>query len=273
MKSAFFTVTASFFCLLVPLAVLAAENTPVNPTVNATAYTAMRVVQKQLGADTLGRIVEISGRDGVPQPFLWKVVLKESAGVREVDVAGGKVVAQRTIVRPVAALTAIHLQELNLDSSGAFEAADAQARKARLRFDSLNYTLRSSETTGKPIWTLELFDGDGAGVGAMRLAAHDGATLTVDGRLARIPAAGGDPVVKTPPVTVTPPVVENGGASDMAPAVIVEEEDFESGFFTRTGRTLDKASRTVTRHLRKTGQTLERFFTGHGDSDEPSSRD
>lgn len=256
MKPGIFT---ALFCLLAPCAVLAAEeaaDAPVNPT----AYTAMRLVQKQLGGDALSRIVEIVGRDGSPQPFLWKVILKEAAGVREVDVTGGRIAAQRVVINPAtAALAPIKLQELNLDSSGAFDAADAQARKARVRFDSLNYTLRASEVTGKPLWTLDLLDKDGASVGTIRLAAHDGTTLNVEGRLAR--AVG----------PAEAPAKEGGGLanSTTTTTVVQSEDDDQSGFFTRAGRTLDKANRTVQRQLRKTGSTLQKFFTGHGDSDQP----
>ena len=35
----------------------------------------------------------------------------------------------------------MHLQELNLDSSGAFDAAEAQARKVRVRFDAVELRL------------------------------------------------------------------------------------------------------------------------------------
>ena len=64
--------------------------------------------------------------------------------------------------QPPAAKGLIHLSDLNLDSSGAFDATDAQARKVRLRFDSVNYVLRTAESTGKPQWSLTLFNKEDA---------------------------------------------------------------------------------------------------------------
>jgi hypothetical protein len=261
MKSGIFI---ALFCGFAPFVVLAAEDTADAP-VNPTAYTAMRLVQKQIGGDALSRIVEIVGHDGTPQPFLWKVILKEGAGVREVDVTGGRIAAQRVVIsQTTAALPPIKLHDLNLDSSGAFDAADAQARKARVRFDSLNYTLKASEVTGKPLWTLDLLDKDGASMGTMRLAAHDGATLNVEGRLARIAGPAESPARETGGGPA------NSTTTTETTTVVQSEEDDESiGFFTRAGRTIDKTNRTVQRHLRKAGSTVQRFFTGHGDSDQP----
>ncbi len=169
---------------------------------NDSAYTALRAMAKSLGKETLDRVAEVSGRDGKPQPTQWKIILRETTGEgsREVDVAGGKVTAQEPDSQSPAAKGLIHLSDLNLDSSGAFDATDAQARKVRLRFDSVNYVLRTSEATGKPQWSLTLFNKDGTQVGAMRLAAHDGNIVSIDGRLASNP---------TPAPTPTPAVVSS----------------------------------------------------------------
>ncbi len=231
--------------LLLPLIARAADG-PDNPS----AYTAMRLVGKKLGGESLNQIVEIAGRDGVPQPFLWKVVVKGKDSVQEVDIAGGKIAAQRTIDHsPSAGLPPIRLQDLNLDSSGAFEAADTQARKVRLRFDFVQYTLRAGES-GKPVWTLDLMDRDGARVGGMRLAASDGATLSMDGRLASTVEA------------VPPPTPET-----------VPDDDSSGGFFTRTGRSLDRANETVKRNLRKASSRVQHFFHIHEDEDSVNAPD
>lgn len=244
---------AALFVL--PLAVRAAP-APADGADNPSAYTAMRLVGKKLGGDSLNQIVEISGRDGVPQPFLWKVVVKTKEGVQEVDVAGGKVANQRAIGHsPAAGLPAIRLQDLNLDSSGAFEAADTQARKVRLRFDFVQYTLRAGEA-GKPVWTLELMDRDGARVGGTRLAASDGATLSVDGRLASNPL----------PAAATTEAASPPAAEPLAG----EDEDAAGGFFTRTGRTLDRANDTVKRNLRKAGSRVQHFFRWRSEDDAAS---
>lgn len=186
-----------------------AQTTQDAPPDNPTAYTALRVVSKSLGRDALDRVVEVVGREGAPQPRVWRIVLKEGTGSRELDVEDGKITAQRPLTRPPAYPTAVKLSDLNLDSSGAFDATDAQARKVKLRFDSLNYVLRVSESTGKPFWQIELINKEGTGVGSIRVAAHDGTVISTDGRLASNPLPTPTPAVvaSTPRPTPRPVVV------------------------------------------------------------------
>lgn len=184
-----------------------AQTTQDSPPDNPTAYTALRVVSKTLGRDALDRVVEVMGRDGAPQPRVWKIVLKEDTGSRELDVEDGKITAQRPLTRPPAYSTAVKLSDLNLDSSGAFDATDAQARKVKLRFDSLNYVLRVSETTGKPFWQIELINKEGTGVGSIRVAAHDGTVISTDGRLASNAPTPTPAVVSSTPRPTPRPVV------------------------------------------------------------------
>ena len=164
-----------------------------------TAYTALRLVGKTLGADAINQVVEVSGRDGKPQPTVWKIVLKDGAGSKEVEVVNGRIGAQRPLSRPAAGAP-IKLPDLNLDSSGAFEATDGQARKVHVRFDSINYTLRTSDKTGKPLWSLDLFNESGAAAGTMKIAANSGAIVTMDGRIAAesAPAASKPVAASTP---------------------------------------------------------------------------
>ncbi len=257
-----------------------------------------------VGGNVLDRVVEVSGRDGVPQPYLWRVVLREANGsTREVAVAGGKVSTQRpTPGRPAPGPGTLRLQELNLDSSGAFDAAEAQARKVRVRFDSLNYLLQIGDN-GKPSWTLELFNQDGNSIGRMRLAAHDGTIASISGRLGTAPAAAS---TTTPPsssststrTTSTTTVVDQRPVAPLPPsrstatttantatdyrssssATTAVRDDGEGGFFTRAGRTLDHTNHrvaqslddtnnTVKRGFKRTGATIQRFFVGHSDLD------
>lgn len=283
---------------------LPGQTTPAPPDApdNPTAYTALRAVSKSLGREALDRVVEVVGRDGAPQPRLWKIVLKEGDGSREVDVEDGKITAQRPLTRPPADATPVRLADLNLDSSGAFDATDAQARKVKLRFDSLNYALRVSDTTGKPVWQIELINKEGTGVGSIRVAAHDGTVLSTDGRLASnpppvaTPRPSPRPVVSTPPprvVAATPrptstprPVVTTTVTTtatvERTPPPVVASEPAvtdsdnvygqpappeEGGLFTRTGRTLDHTGQRVESTLRNATVKVQRFFTFHRDSD------
>ncbi len=271
---------------------------------NATAYHALRVARAALGAEALDRLVEVTGRDGVPQPYVWKIVLQagpKATAWKEIDVADGKIVAQHVLTRPPDATGVVKLQALNVDSAGAFDAADAQSRKARVRFDAVNYTLRANDA-GQPVWTMELFDQNGAGVGTMRVTASDGTLASLEGRLADAPARPSETpaVAATTATTMTttvsttappaggppPPAVHDVDTVASAPAPAPESE---GGFFTRAGRTLDHtqgnvvhsldtaqdnvarsfetAHQKVDHSLRATGATLEHFFTGRSEPD------
>jgi hypothetical protein len=226
---------------------------------NGTAYHAIRVARAELGKQELSRLVEVTGHDGVPQPYVWKLTLKEGANSsKEIEVAGGKIVAKRTVPRPAGSSVPVRLTDLNLDSSGAFDAADAQSRKARVRFDSINYSLHANDA-GKPVWTMELFNQDGANVGTMRLTATDGTIAAIDGRLATAPGRPGEPMtaasnsaapstVASSTTTVETTTVSAGAQAPPPPAVHDVDttavapppaEESEGGFFTRAGRTLD----------------------------------
>lgn len=269
-----------------------------------TAYTALRTVQKALGIKALEQVVEVTGRDGVPQPYVWKVTLREPDGTREVDVAAGKITGQHKMPgKFVTGTGTLHLQELNLDSSGAFDAANAQALKVRVRFDSLNYVLAIGDG-GKPVWTLELFNQDGGSIGRMRLAAYNGTIASVDGRLATTPAPG-NAATTTPSApalnrSVTerrPPTPASDSASHRSgttttttvytehrSSAAVIDDGNESGFFTRAGRTIDRTNRqvaesvvqtkeTVKRGFKRTGAKIQRFFVGHSDLDRDEDRE
>ncbi len=235
---------------------------------NPTAYAALRLIGRELGADNLNQVIEVSGRDGVPQPFLWRVTLlpadsrpgEVGATLREIEVAGGRIVARRTLSRfqrpgLSAVFTAMNLRGLNLDSSGAFDLANAQGRKIKLSFDALDYTLRSDPATGRPTWTVQLLGPEREDLGALTLAASDGTVVASTGRIA---AAGtGEPGPSGP------------GRATATTTVTVDETDARAsgGFLERSGRTLDKTGRQVERSLRKAGATVERFFTGRSDLD------
>ncbi len=269
---------------------------------SATAYTALRSMGKSLGDDALTRVVEVTGRGGTPQPTTWRIVISEgSRGTREVKVAGAQIVSQKASIQTTS-LKPIRLEDLNLDSSGAFDAANTQARKARVPFTSLNYDLRVSDTSNKPVWDLELVNDAGTHVGGVRLAAHDGKLLSVNGLGASQPSpvrplvsanADHDSVQPTrvvpsrnttttttyTTVRTNPPPSRN--PEDDGRGTSTQQTD-EGGFFSRAGRTLDhttdavsdtvtRTGHAVDRTMRRTGAKLQRFFTGQSDQDQRSS--
>ena len=257
---------------------------------------------KTLGADTLNRVVEVTGRGGTPQPAAWRIVITEGAqGTREIKVEGARIISQKSFTQ-ASSLQPIRLQDLNLDSSGAFDAANEQARKSRVPFAALDYSLRVSEATGKPVWDLELHNDAGAQVGGVHLAAHDGKLISTSGftQASATPAprtlvsadADHDSVrptrVGSPRNTMTTTTTTTYNTVRPVPPppgeAVNERRDGaappseEGGFFSRAGRTLDhttvtvgdSVSRTgqaVDRTMRHTGEKLQRFFTGRSDSE------
>jgi hypothetical protein len=146
-----------------------------------TAYKALRALGQLRGEKTLNQVIAISGQSGRPQPVDWQITLADPTargGVRELDLVSGLISSERTPVRqsqvrPVP----IDLTKLNLDSDGAFRAADQEANRNQVGFDSVNYQL-VTDATGQPMWILEIFDYEQRPVGTMRIAAASGALVS-----------------------------------------------------------------------------------------------
>ncbi len=175
-----------------------------------TAYSALRVVGKGSGADSLNRVVELRARGGSPAPAVWKIVLADPqsrGGVREVEVQSGRVISERaptgrTLGAPM------NFNALNLDSEGAFTIANDEAKKAGVAFERVDYLLKSGSHGGAPVWELQLFHGASERVATVQIAADSGTILREDGLTVR----GGRTyprVDQRPPVTdrdyVAPP--------------------------------------------------------------------
>ena len=224
----------------------------------ATAYEAMRAAAKERGDVILKRVIELRGLDGTPEPLLWQVALDDPlarGGVRVMDVKEGKVVGERTPVAGYATTgetSIISLQQLNLDSSGAFRVADKAATEQQIGFDRVDYALRLSGPGGAPVWFLTLFDVMNAQVGTLRIAADTGALLEQNWAPGQaVGAFDGDAsyVQDVPPVRYDPnPSPQSDG-----------EKIYES---------LKHFGKRAERHFRRDGAALERFFTGESDIDE-----
>lgn len=150
----------------------------------STAYDALRVVGTQLDRSSVNRIISVSGSDGDPQPVRWTVSVADRAaagGVREVEVANGRIVAQRMPgATGSSAGTTIKTARLNLDSSGAFSVASYTADKSHSNFALASYTLRSNER-GEPVWIVTLQDENRRPIGTIHIGANKGNVTRVEG--------------------------------------------------------------------------------------------
>ena len=144
-----------------------------------TAYSALRIMAKERGDEALDRVVELRGRQGKPQPDVWRVTTKDPqarGGLREMEIQRGKVISQRTPVsRPVG--TALNLNKLNLDSDGVFTIVNQETDKLGIVFDRIDFVLRSGTRGGAPVWTTELFNKDSGRIGLLEISADSGAIL------------------------------------------------------------------------------------------------
>lgn len=151
-----------------------------------TAYQALRTFGAERGPEVLKSVIEVKGRAGAPQPETWTIVLNDPrarGGVREVGISQGKIVSERTPVNAYSGVAiAMDFQKLNLDSQGAFTLAEEQARQAKVSFDSVDYTLRQSESANTPVWVLDLLDPVHRFVGTVRIAADTGKVASQDFR-------------------------------------------------------------------------------------------
>ena len=220
----------------------------------ATAYEALQVIRGSRGDSVLNQLIEVRGESGQPQPQSWTILMNDSTargGIREFVVANGKIVSERTPVRGYAGhatLPSLNFSRLNLDSDGAFKIANEQSVKAKVGFDSVDYTLRTNDNTGAPLWVLRLFDYMGAPVGSIQVSAEDGKVLR---------AFQVDPDARVDSVAAASP----RAASDSADDDDGVETHFGGvfGVIERTGKNIGN---TVKRVTLRTAGTVQEVLTG-----------
>ncbi len=153
---------------------------------NDTAYNALRVVGTKLNREAVNHVISVTGTDGTPQPKKWKILLADKrarGGVREIEVANGRVVSERTPMRAVVGSTegaTIDTSHLNLDSSGAYSVASRTAEKSNTPFATVTYTLRTDER-GEPIWIVTLQNESRRPVGTIYMGANQGTVTRTEG--------------------------------------------------------------------------------------------
>ncbi|HEX8295461.1 MAG TPA: hypothetical protein VF593_04125 [Chthoniobacteraceae bacterium] len=230
-----------------------------------TAYSALRVYGKKYGEKALYRVVELRGRNGAPQPTVWRLIVDDPqarGGVREVEVQKGRIISERTPVGRDLGPT-MNFNQLNLDSDGVFTIVNQEAAKRRVPFDRADYTLRSGSNGSAPWWQIDLFEGS-ARVGSVRIAADTGEVLQQDFSAPQRYAEDRAYLEEEPNV-----------APDRRRRRTVEEE--ERTVRIDVPRGVGKFFDRVGRHFQRRGQQVENFFTGRGgsrdDRDDREDRD
>lgn len=223
------------------------------------AYSALRTVGNDKGKTLLSSLVEVQGSDGNPQPVRWTLSFSDPAargGIRELIVTTGGITAERTpaAAQALAESGAMTAAGLNLDSTGAFAAANKEADKIKLGFSSLNYRLHNSK--GVPVWTVQLYDVNGTEVGMIEISAKDGLIVTPLRKA----------VITEAPAPVSPPVT--GAAASPTAAATESDRNLGErwveggglvGHVTRWG---EKSWQTTTNTAVRVGDSIGAFFVG-----------
>jgi hypothetical protein len=266
-------------------------------TAQDTAYKALRVVGAQRGEKALNQVTAIVGQSGRPQPVAWRVVLDDPAargGERELDIVSGQVSSERAPVRSLGSGSApIDLTKLNLDSDGAFRAAEKEASRNQVGFDSVNYRLSADAGSGQPVWNLEMFDYEQRPVGNVRIAAGNGALLSAgnwvsENRSVRSPQPrqhGDSEALAGPP----PPVGDvNAPPADYRQPAYQERKDYSEESADHSGETVGQranrygasvvqfgqtVARKTTRAFQTVGGWFQEKFTGHNTIDPKHGQD
>jgi hypothetical protein len=147
-----------------------------------TAYAALRTVGSSRGEKVLRQVVAISGEGSNAQPSRWKVWIDDPAargGVRELEVSGDQITAERTPVKSEwAGGKDMDLAHLNLDSDGAYQVATQEAKSKGIEFSKVQFQLVADRETGKPGWTVQMTDAKDQRVGAIKINADSGTTAS-----------------------------------------------------------------------------------------------
>lgn len=137
-----------------------------------TAYSALKVAAARVGRDSQNRVLQVSGRAGRPEPVVWQILLENpgaaSGDGQQLDVRAGKVSSLRSMHL---SLPRLNLSQVQIDSDGVFSITNAEAVRSGVSFDRLDYTLAVDSFVGRPVWSVELFDGPVNRVGSLRIAA------------------------------------------------------------------------------------------------------
>ena len=226
------------------------------------AYDALKIVGAEKGDAALGNIVEIRGVDATPQPLRWTLSFQDDTargGIREYVVAAKGIIAERTPLRPATGDGGVMAAAgLQLNSTGAFDAANREATAKRLGFSTLNYRLENKN--GTPVWLVELYDIGGSNVGRVEFSAKDGTMVSPFKTFVASsdePAPGPAPTAAATPDTrpVGERWVEGGG-------LVGHMERWSTRTWEATTNTATRVGGNLGDTAERVGDSIGAFFTG-----------
>lgn len=170
-----------FFCLslLAGLVSTRAESAADN-----TALGAVRLLPKEAGAN----LARIEAQDLKGGPERWHLLVYDPAaanGLHEYVVAGGEIVASRSVSQFAESLTAedVFGDEIKIDSDKVARTGQQYALANKVSVAELAFQLKRDGAEAAPIWMLTCYDAAGNDVGHIAMTATKGVIVSHDGFL------------------------------------------------------------------------------------------
>ncbi len=170
--------------LAIALICIAGASVFAAPTPNTN--TAMNAI-RQLPRGEYKRIVRIEAREGKPSPERWYIVVhdpKDENGVHEYVIAGGEVVASRSLsqfVETVKADDIVKESMIKIDSDKVGALAAEYALANNVAVATMNYSLLKDGADAAPLWNVSCYDESGKQVGSVVVSAGKGNVISHEG--------------------------------------------------------------------------------------------
>ena len=216
---------------------------------SATALAALRLLPKGESKN----LARIEGIEGTPAPERWHILVHDKDaenGLREYVIAGGTVVASRTLSQfapSLAETDVIRAENIKFDSPRAAQLAQDYAMANNMMPASINYRLCKQGAGAAPLWRVTCLDEEGRELGMLVLTADKGNVVSHDG-FAFTPASA-NPELFTPETT----------------SQIAGEDSPKDGVAAPTKskpRTKRRKPKEEPGIFRRIGGKMQKFFTG-----------
>ncbi len=230
----------------------------------ATAYEALRTLGEKKGEAFIDNTCEVRGEKGAPEPKVWKITVKNSAGStsgKVFSVQGKQLLGDRATAAGGAAL---NMSQLSLDSDGAHTVAEREAKKTSFAYDHASYWLHAGSKSGAPVWEVRLTDEQSGSAATVNISATTGKVLSSEGLSARRKPIAAAPAPADEPEFAPAPAPRYQPAPDERPVrttngkfspSLQRANDGAEEFFDRVGN-------HMTRRGRQFGDFFHNLFTG-----------
>ncbi len=215
----------------------------------STALTALKLLPR----GELKHVARIEARDGTPEPDRWHILVFDKDaenGVHEYVVAGGEIVASRSISQFAETLTPDDLlggDAIKIDSDRAAKILQEYAAANSANVTALSFSLRRDGVGAVPLWRVSGLDDAGKELGAVVVSAGKGDVISHEG----FPTEPTRVVAKK---EAFKPQARSYVAPAAEPPVIVAER----------AEPPPEENRRRPNVIERTGNTLQRFIFGRG---------